>query len=161
MHTCPKCNGKGYESYYEDGRLVTDPCYHCSTTGEVDSLTYREDRLASVAVRIATQEEEDCRKAINNDPDSEGYSTHAAECWMSEWDYFSMRVYDRQDSVMGELSKLSIEQQDVLIAWNEYVCEPIVYNEQVVYDESVSLHREEVQDEEYCDTFDGVDDIPF
>lgn len=164
MFTCKECNGSGWVSYDEDGRWIEDACYHCSNTGVVDEETHRHDRLVSVAYRLADAKERNNQELINNDPDSEGYATHAAECMLSEYDYFTMRVEEHCQQIAEELHKLPVEMQEVLIAWNEYVCVPspsesdwIVYNETVVV-ESVPSPSES---EQVCEFVFGDDDIPF
>lgn len=116
---CSRCQGEGSDSYEEDGRLVTDPCYHCSGTGEVDEETYFHDRLHAVARSLAYREENDYKNACNDDPMGDGYELMAAENGVCSYDYFCSRVWDRTAEIGKTLSEMPRELQEVYVAWNE------------------------------------------
>lgn len=116
---CSSCSGEGFEFFEEDGRMVTHPCYHCGTTGEVDEDTDFHDKLMGVASTLAYYQEKEYRKACNEDPDGDGYDLHAAENMMSTHDYFRNCVYDRQYKLAEEISKLDLTMQKVLVAWDQ------------------------------------------
>jgi hypothetical protein len=99
--------------------MVTDACYHCGNTGEVDEETDFHDRLMSVAYTLAYQAESEYRQAVNSDPDGDGYDLGGYENGLMPFDYFRTRVWDRQYSIAEELSKLDRTMQEVLVAWNE------------------------------------------
>jgi hypothetical protein len=124
MATCSVCNGTGQETFDEGGQLVSDACYHCSTTGEVDEETALHDRLKEVAYTLAYQEEKEYRKAMNEDPDGNGYDLHAYENMMHPEEYFRARVWDRVYDYSYKLFFLSMEAKLLLIAWNELPPEP-------------------------------------
>jgi DnaJ-class molecular chaperone len=119
METCTRCGGEGFEEYEEDGRIVRDACYHCSTTGKIDEETCWNDRLMSVANTLAVQYVNDLRTAYNDDPDGEGWDFRAAEHMMSPWDYYRTCVWKKQDEYCFQLSEMSQSVQEVLVAWNE------------------------------------------
>ena len=125
MQTCGRCCGEGYETYDEDGRTVRDACYHCGTTGEIDDDLAWHDRLYNVASVIAYQREIEYRAAVNDDPDGDGYDLHAYENMMQPWDYFRTQVWGREPEILDRLHALPINEQKLLVAWNEYeVCTP-------------------------------------
>jgi hypothetical protein len=117
---CSQCNGEGYETIEEDGRYFQDACYHCGTTGEVDEETDFRDRLHRVASVLAYEQEREYRHWVNSDPDGDGYDLGAAENMMSTYDYFRARVWEREPEIMEKLLAMSQEDQQFLVAWNEY-----------------------------------------
>jgi hypothetical protein len=125
MQPCSRCQGEGEETYEEDGRIITDVCYHCAGSGKVDDDTAFHDRLYSVASSIAYSQESEYRKACNNDPDGDGYDLGAYENGMMPSDYFRSRVWDRTYDIAEKLSEMSQADQEFLVAWNEYSSEPI------------------------------------
>lgn len=116
MPVCRNCNGEGYQEYEEDGREVRDACYHCATTGQVDEDMDFHDRLKAAAETLAYQEESDYRKAVNSDPEGDGYDMGAAENGMSSWDYFRSRVWGRTDELARKFGELPIHDQTMLVA---------------------------------------------
>ena len=120
MAVCRQCNGSGEERYEEDGRDVTDACYHCGTTGTVDEDTDFRDRLSSVASTIAYQLESEYRRAVNDDDEGDGYDLGGYENGLMPYDYFRTRVWDRTYDIAEKLSALPINDQELLVAWNEY-----------------------------------------
>lgn len=120
MAKCSRCQGQGYESYDEDGRMVTDVCYHCGGEGTVDEETDFHDRLQAVAATLAHQKESEYRKACDSDPDGDGYDLCAAENGMRTFDYFRSRVWDRTYEIAQELSERPRAEQELLVAWNEF-----------------------------------------
>lgn len=162
MAVCSRCNGDGYEVYDEDGRMVKDACYHCGTSGQVDEETDWHDRLMRVASTLAYQAESDYRKACDNDPEGDGYDLHAAENMMRTSDYFMARVYERQYEIAEQLSKLDLDMQRVLVAWNEQPTESLL----VRFNRSVLSEIQAHPSPNGCksaneDTALGDDDIPF
>jgi hypothetical protein len=119
MAKCSRCQGEGRETYDEDGRTVSDVCYHCAGSGKVDEETDFQDRLGAVASSIAYTMERDYRKACNEDPDGDGYDLGAYENGMMPFDYFRSRVWDRTYEIAEKLSHLTLSEQEFLIAWNE------------------------------------------
>lgn len=119
MATCSKCQGTGRETYDEDERRVTDACYHCGTTGQVEDEVDWSDRLHMVALTLAEREEREYRKAADEDPQGDGYDLYAAENMMSTWDYFRSRVWDRAYSIGEKLVAMDLPSQQLLVAWNE------------------------------------------
>jgi hypothetical protein len=93
---CSECNGSGKKTWEEDGRMVTDACYHCGNTGEVDEETDWHDRLARVAGTIAFLEETDYRK----------------------W-------WDRTEMYLAHLEKMPLGDKELLVAWNEQEPQPL------------------------------------
>jgi hypothetical protein len=121
MFTCRRCNGSGYEFYEEDGRNVRDACYHCATTGLVDSDLDFQDRLRDVANTLAYRSVSDYKLARNssNEGYEEDFAFCAAENQMTEYDYFRTLVWDEEYSNMEKLSKMAHADQMLLVAWNE------------------------------------------
>lgn len=160
---CSRCGGSGYESYDEDGRMVTDACYHCGTTGEVDEETDWHDRLMRVASTLAYQQESEYRKACDNDPEGDGYDLHAAENMMRTSDYFLARVYERQYTIAEELSKLDPDMQSVLVAWNEQPQESLLtrFNKSVAKELQAKLPSPNGGEQADMSAVFGDDDIPF
>lgn len=112
---CHRCGGSG--------RAEMDPgewdfCYHC-TKGRVDAETARADALASVAISLASHEEDESAR------DNEYYGESLAESGLSRWDFYKARVWSRAEGMMTELLALAPEAQDVLIGWNEQEPEPV------------------------------------
>lgn len=119
MVTCPKCKGSCFENYLEDDRVVTDTCYHCQGTGIATEEDVRLHKLSHVAYKLAHQAESAYREACSEDPDGDDYGLIAAEKGFSSNDYFRIRVMERQDEQMGNLSQESRGTQELLIAWDE------------------------------------------
>lgn len=120
MPDCSRCHGEGEETYDEDGRTVTDVCYHCAGSGKVDDDTAFHDRLGFVASALAYQAESECRKAYNEDPEGDGYDLGAYENGMMPFDYFRGRVWERTPEIAEKLSEMSRSDQEFMIAWHEY-----------------------------------------
>ena len=119
MPKCSRCQGQGKESYDDDGRIVTETCWHCAGSGEVEPEVDLQDRLLRVADTLAYQEETEYRKARDNDPEGEGYEFCAAEEMMSVHDYFQGRVSDRKFKLLAQIQQLNSSIQDALLDWNE------------------------------------------
>ncbi len=143
MNICIKCNGTGYNGYYDQDeyRYVSDPCYHCGTLGHVDDDTAYGDKIYNVALTLAYLHVTDMCNARNSDPDGEGWDFYAAENMLSGSDYFTILVDDYAEKFLNKLYEMTSDEQKLLIAWNEmptvkkpvkkaeYVPKPIVnYN---------------------------------
>lgn len=127
---CVRCDGTGNDEWFEDGRMVVDPCYRCSGTGRVDARGARYNALEQVAICIANMNVDAWHKAVNSDPDGDGISLHAAENGMNERDYLEARFQGELDNVLSALCDWSEDQQDTIIAmhkeleaqWLDEVC---------------------------------------
>lgn len=119
MSKCCRCQGQGKESYDDDGRMVTETCWHCAGSGEVEPEVALQDHLLRVAHALAIQEETKYRKARDNDPEGEGYEFCAAENMMSVHDYFEERVCARKHEYIVDLEKLASPIQNALFEWYE------------------------------------------
>ena len=163
MPDCSRCGGEGEETYDEDGRTVTDVCYHCAGSGKVDDDTHFHDRLCMVASALAYQAESECRKAYNEDPEGDGYDLGAYENGMMPSDYFRCRVWERTPEIAEKLSAMSQADQEFMVAWNEYIpepgilerpiptlldellkCEPIVQDAMIAMVESSSISDDDI-----------------
>jgi len=120
MAVCRNCQGSGEDRYEEDGHDVIDACYHCGTTGVVDEDTDFRDRLSSVASTLAYQLESEYRRAVNDDDEGDGYDLGGYENGLMPYDYFRTRVWDRTYAIAEKLAELPINDQELLVAWNEY-----------------------------------------
>jgi hypothetical protein len=121
MPTCRSCCGTGRVYYEEDGRNVRDVCYHCCNTGYVDEDLDFHDRLKEVAHSLAYYRVLDYKRARNNsDHYEEDFAFCAAENQMTERDYFTVLVWDEESEIMKKLLDMSLADQELLIAWNEY-----------------------------------------
>jgi hypothetical protein len=115
MPVCTRCNGEGYETYDEDGRTVTDACYHCGTTGTVDPEIDFEDKVRRFARSLAYDYITELRKARNEDPEGDGWDLCAAESGLSSYDYFELMVTEREITFAEDLLKLSHTLLDFLM----------------------------------------------
>lgn len=125
MPICTRCNGTGFEEFFED-RYCRDACYHCGNTGKVSEEIDYHDTLMRVAGKLAYYHVCELRDYRNSDPDGEGWDFCAAENMMSGNDYFDMHVYDYMHIFGEKLSKMDIESQHLLIEWNKVKFEPKV-----------------------------------
>lgn len=119
MSKCCRCQGQGKESYDDDGRMVTETCWHCAGSGEVEPKVALQDHLLRVARALAIQEETEYRKARDNDPEGEGYEFCAAEEMMTVHDYFEGRVLNRQYQFGDQIRNLDPAIQKILLDWHE------------------------------------------
>lgn len=160
MPDCSRCHGEGEETYDEDGRTVTDVCYHCAGSGKVDEDTHFHDKLHSVASALAYQAESQYRKACNSDPDGDGYDLGAYENQMMPYDYFRCRVWEREPEIAEKLLAMPRSDQEFLIAWKEYWdSAPIVFPQVKlpVIEITPSVERKVYESEVVLED----DDIPF
>ena len=111
MPVCSRCFGEGFDTYEEDGRMVTDTCYHCGGTGKIDEETHYQDQLTEVATVMAVAHVQEYKKFKDEDPDGEGFEFCAAERMMTSWDYERCLVWDYTDQFAQRLSALPLEQQ--------------------------------------------------
>jgi hypothetical protein len=154
---CSSCQGAGRVAYEEDGRIVTDACYHCGTTGQVDEETDWHDRLGRVANTLAYQTEREYRRAVEEDPHGDGYDLLAAENMLSVSDYFQLRVWDRADVYLQQLEQMPFSDRELLVHWNEQEPQPPTrYAPQVIA--HVSARTVPIP-ANLCG--EGADDIPF
>jgi hypothetical protein len=128
MEICSRCNGEGYEYFVEDFREFRDACYHCGTTGMIDDNKAYHDKIHKVAVFLAHCEVEDYRKAVDSNPDGEGWEFRAAESMMSGWELYQSCVYNYAEEYHYLLTKMDLEGQDLLIAWHNQVLYNIYKN---------------------------------
>lgn len=155
---CSQCNGEGVETYEEDGRMVTDACYHCGNTGQVDEETDFLDRLKGVATTLAEEEERQYRTWREDDPDGDGYDLCAAENGMSAGDYYRSNVWDRAYTIQDKLIAMSRADQELLVAWNAMPYEKSAW---IAGTLSIPDERNSSEDIGYVNTFNQEDDIPF
>ena len=152
MKKCRSCCGKGRVYYEEDGRNVRDVCYHCGTTGFVDEDVDFHDRLKDVAHSLAYWSVSAYKKARNEwDGEGEDFAFCAAENQMTERDYFTVLVWDKESEFMEKLLEMSLSDQEFLIAWNEYEEEfpPFAKNNVIpIFQKKQAI-------------IDSMDDIPF
>jgi hypothetical protein len=99
--------------------MVTETCWHCAGSGEVEPEVALQDHLLRVAHALAIQEETEYRKARDNDPEGEGYEFCAAENMMSAHDYFEGRVSDRKFKLVAQMQQLNSSIQNALLEWYE------------------------------------------
>jgi len=119
MEYCTKCNGTGFEEFFEEGSYYKDACYHCANTGKVNSdIAYR-DKLMKVASKLAHNHVCEMKAYRDSNPDGEDWNFCAAENMMSSRDYFDMHVYDYTIIFTDKLNKLDQSAQQLLIAWND------------------------------------------
>jgi hypothetical protein len=113
---CGRCNGSGYESFW-DGRWETDACYHCCNTGYIDPETAYHDKVAVLADKMAYMHV----RWIYSDPqDSEDtLEFAAAESMMSPSDYFEGRVCEYSYFFQEKLMNMKPEELEFLFAWQE------------------------------------------
>lgn len=150
---CLKCDGEGRETYDEDGRMVTDACYRCGGTGQVDEETALRTRLEYVAAALANRHVSELVKHRDSDPEGEGWAFCAAENGMTAHDYRMAHVYDFMSQFGEELSKLSRELRYALV-------ETIEELEGRLIEETV-VKPSEPQTIPATVGFDDGDDIPF
>jgi hypothetical protein len=120
--TCSRCGGEGEETYEEDGRTVTDPCYHCAGLGRVSEETAFADRVAAAASVLAARWVSDYRKACDNDPYGDGFGLLAAENGVSTRDYVQDLKMTKGAEFARELATLSPSLKRALV--EELVPEP-------------------------------------
>lgn len=120
MRECGHCFGEGENEIQEDGHYFFERCLPCGGSGQLDEQAMREDDLSSIASWLAWGEATEYRKAANEDPEGEGWAFAAAENMMTEYEYTQDVYYSKFYRFMQQIGELSGEQQDVLIAWNDY-----------------------------------------
>ena len=104
MHECPRCDN-GRVTYEEDGRIVTDACYHCGNTGVLTDEQFAQDQLESLATRLAgTLAGED---AASDESDPDGFGVYAAECGLTPHELQMQRVEVYGQDIAEDLGKLS------------------------------------------------------
>ena len=157
MPTCGQCDGEGRVTYEEDGRQVTDACYHCGTTGQIDEDCLWHDHLMECACVLGHAEENEYRTWRDSDHEGEGYDFCAAEHGLRGHEYFSIRCDDRMYEWAPKLADLSLDAQVFLVSWCEDVS-PAPWAGASRKDTSILPPplREPVS---VCGT--GADDIPF
>jgi ribulose bisphosphate carboxylase small subunit len=111
MATCGRCDGTGVEVYDEDDRRIESVCYHCSGSGDIDDSTAFYDSLGSVASLMSQSHVREYIRAVNEDPDGEGFAFMAAEDMMTPWELEQSLVYSYTGEFMERLEELSNEVQ--------------------------------------------------
>jgi len=132
MEICNRCNGEGYEFIVEDFREFKEPCYHCGTTGKIDDQVAFHDKIQNVAVSLAKWKVSEYQKAVDSNPDGEGWNFRAAESMMSSRELFESYVYDYAEKYHQQLAEMNLEDQDLLIAWHDQVLDNLYKNPPVV-----------------------------
>jgi hypothetical protein len=88
---CPKCQGVGEVTFEEDGRQVTDACYHCQRTGQIDPEQMWADTVAALAAELAhavvANREASWNAAFKRGEVDEPWDFAAAENGISAYDY--------------------------------------------------------------------------
>ncbi len=112
---CGRCGGEGEESYEEDGRPVTDPCYHCAGSGRISVELAFHDRLSAAAGVLADRWVSGLRRPPKGEEDGYDFGLAAAENGMSEGDYARALTWEKADEFMRELEGLSLRLQHVLV----------------------------------------------
>jgi hypothetical protein len=131
MPKCNRCLGMGYDEYEEDGRQIHEACYHCGNTGEISEEEYFHDCLGFIAGGMAYKTVLERKRAMNEDPEGEGFDFCAAENMMTSFDYFEMLVYDYTAPYYNALLNLSKDIQKEYVRKylnNEYI-EPLNWNQ--------------------------------
>jgi len=93
---CTQCEN-GWVTIEENGCQIRDACYHCDNTGFINAETFRQDKIASLAMLLASCAVAKVKRTCSSDPESEGWVFHAAESGMSEYEYttaMTMLKYD-------------------------------------------------------------------
>lgn len=131
MVTCLSCNGEGFQRSTDEHEAyhgITDPCYHCGTTGEVSDDELRQHNLWSIATGLSTTYVLEMKRDCNQDPHGEGWSFRAAECGMQEGDYTTAVIYDTATLFGTKLLGMTLAEQDFMLAgtglwfgWNDWV----------------------------------------
>lgn len=104
--TCGKCGGRGKDTWEEDGRTVTDVCYHCAGSGRIDEETAHHDRMMRIGGELAYLHVQGMIKSRNEDPEGEGWAFCAAENMLSERDYTMATTDDFAYTFAEKLSSL-------------------------------------------------------
>lgn len=132
MNVCVRCDGEGIEFFsdgtFYDARLEQHICYHCNGTGFVDDEANFHDQLFAVAYALASHKVYSMIQEMNNDPESDGFCLMAAENGLSQSDYTQHLIDVKTDEFGAELADKSLEDQQLLIAWNNLPVEPIHKN---------------------------------
>jgi len=105
MVDCSYCGGTGEVSYDENGRRVTDVCYHCSATGLVDEETNLKDEEEAHLLSRAEQMVQEQWDKAQEEPYFDGWGLIAAESMLSEWELFQSMVYDQFDELLKEANR--------------------------------------------------------
>lgn len=165
MPECSRCRGSGEDVYDDEDGRWTDVCYHCAGSGQVEEELDFQDRLGCVATALAYRAESDYRKAVNSDPDGDGYDLGAYENMMMPDDYFRSRVWDREFDIMGQLCAMQAADQQFMVAWHEYPWEPmcLVRSESGVCEKGTRgciRHQQRVLTDEQLEKFHNAKVIP-
>jgi hypothetical protein len=131
-HICVRCDGEGVETFYDGGfynsRLEQHTCYHCNGSGYVDDETTFHDQLYSVAYSLSAHYVYSMIQEMNNDPEGDGFCLMAAENGLSERDYIDHLINMKVDQLGADLVNKSLQDQQLLIAWNNLPVQPIHKN---------------------------------
>jgi hypothetical protein len=113
QYKCPKCDN-GWCHFEEDGRPVTDVCYHCGNTGWIDPDTYFKDRIEGLAEVLAVTAVDNERKHCDSNPDGEGWGFMAAEHGCSEYEFTQGAYYNKTATIMNELKDVHDKHPNLL-----------------------------------------------
>lgn len=108
MPICPYCYGERAWSFEEDGKMVTDVCYHCSGTGTISDELWRTDQISGLADLIAWERVSRWRK-------EEGWEIIASENGMSSFELQQIRTDQEKTKIMAEFAGLSDSLMDSLL----------------------------------------------
>jgi len=112
---CTRCDGTGWEKWFEDNREQGHECYHCLGTGKVCSEVARHDKLLKICGYVGWHEACERRRARDNNPDGEDFAFCAAENMMTARDYFEEIVMDRTYNAIRILDDMPEHDQNAAI----------------------------------------------
>jgi len=115
-YECKRCGGSGVDCYDDDDRRVEDVCYHCGGSGKVDEETYFHDMLGKVCDYLGFIKAYEFRRAVNSDPEGEGFDFIASENMVSPNEYFEGLSYSYSDQYMAEMLEKDLDTQRTLVA---------------------------------------------
>ena len=121
MVTCRCCGGEGglrSLDPYEEERGILDPCYHCGGSGSVDEDTADADEVEDMLMSLAYDRAYEWRRAVDSDPEGEGFAFRAAESGLSTYDYLTGRAYVELVDVQARYESMTETERAVLLAWH-------------------------------------------
>jgi len=149
---CGRCGGEGYTSEYEDGMEVRDACYHCGTTGKVDSETAFEDRFSSLVGHLAGVRVSDWQKDMNSSPDGENVAFMAAENMCSVQAILEDKFYQFKEEIAKELETLSEWVRKDLLEMFEHFTKPKPQvNKSIETGETITAEEAAIENKKYAE----------